>query len=601
MDAPTSSDVFLFDQFFFDRRSGTLFRRADNGQALPVSLRSRALAVLSVLIQRPGDLVSKDEIMNAVWPGTVVEEANLSVQISTLRRILDAGRLEGSCIRTVSGRGYQFVAEVTRQEDGTLSAPAIALGAGDGHAAAPPPAALPTPIGGSEAIGSAARGQRAPWRAILAFVFVAGILASGLVAAAIWHRRGSGSDQAPKYPSIVVLPFANLSSDREQDYFADAITGDLTTDLSRISGSVVIAHSTAATYRETPVDVRQIGRELGVRYILEGSVRRMGEQVEVNAQLIDAGSGAHLWADRFNTDRRNLPQAQNEIVGRLARTLDLELVAAASRRIEQERQTNPDAQDLIMRGLDLWYRPFSVANRQEAQRCFERALQLDPQSVEARIGVAMILAANIGTGLSRAPEHDATRAEQLLNEAIERDPNSSRAHEVLGLLRRIQNRLNESRIELEIAVALDRNNAHALFMLGQTLMFLGQPEAAIPLMESANRLDPRDANSAFADWAVAACDLLLGRVAEATDLLRKARDKDPRIYFFQLYLAAALGLNGDLEEAKQALAAAFKLKPEVHSLAQWRATQPWITNPRHWALFEKTVNVGLRRAGMPDE
>ena len=146
------------------------------------------------------------------------------------------------------------------------------------------------------------------------------------------------------------------------------------------------------------MDVRQIGRELGVRYVLEGSVRRMGEQVEVNAQLIDAGSGAHLWADRFNTDRRNLPQAQNEIVGRLARTLDLELVAAASRRIEQERQTNPDAQDLIMRGLEFGLRPFSVANRQEAQRCFERALQLDPQSVEARIGVAMILAANIGTG-----------------------------------------------------------------------------------------------------------------------------------------------------------------------------------------------------------
>jgi tetratricopeptide (TPR) repeat protein len=172
---------------------------------------------------------------------------------------------------------------------------------------------------------------------------------------------------------------------------------------------------------------------------------------------------------------------------------------------------------------------------------------------------------------------------------------------VLGVLRRIQNRLNESRIELEIAVALDRNNAHALFMLGQTLMFLGQPEAAIPLMESANRLDPRDPNSAFADWALAACDLLLGRVAAASDRLRKARDKDPRIYFFQLYLAAALGLNGDLEEAKQALAAAFKLKPEVRSLAQWRATQPWITNPQHWALFERTVIVGLRRAGMPDQ
>ena len=150
--------------------------------------------------------------------------------------------------------------------------------------------------------------------------------------------------------SIVVLPFVNLSNDPDQEYFADGITDDLTTDLSRISGSFVIARTTAFTYKGKPVDAKQIGRELGVRYVLEGSVRRAGHHVQVNVQLIDAESGAHLWADRFDTDRADLAKAQKEITGRLARSLNLELLEAESHRIEQERAVDPDARDFIMHG-----------------------------------------------------------------------------------------------------------------------------------------------------------------------------------------------------------------------------------------------------------
>ena len=190
------------------------------------------------------------------------------------------------------------------------------------------------------------------------------------------RRRASRRRELPRL-SIVVLPFTNLSNDPDQEYFADGITDDLTTDLSRISGSFVIARNTAFTYKGKPIDTKQIGRELGVRYVLEGSVRRTGDQVRVNAQLIDTESGAHLWADRFDTDRANLAEAQSEITGRLAWALDIELLRDASRRIERENTVNPDARDLVMRGWASWYRPASL-ERQEALRAFEHALEMDP-------------------------------------------------------------------------------------------------------------------------------------------------------------------------------------------------------------------------------
>jgi TolB-like protein len=171
---------------------------------------------------------------------------------------------------------------------------------------------------------------------------------------------------------------AALHQSFKQEYFADGITDDLTTDLSRISGSFVIARNTAFTYKGKSIDVKQIGRDLGVRFALEGSVRRTGEQVRVNVQLIDAETGTHLWADRFDTDPQNLAQAQSEITGRLARTLSLELVRAADRRIDLEKTINPDALDLVMRGWAAFYRPPSIDTREEARRAFERALEIDP-------------------------------------------------------------------------------------------------------------------------------------------------------------------------------------------------------------------------------
>ena len=413
------------------------------------------------------------------------------------------------------------------------------------------------------------------------------------------RRRASRRREVPRL-SIVVLPFANLSNDPDQEYFADGITDDLTTDLSRIFDSFVIARNTAFTYKGKAVDAKQIGRELGVRYVLEGSVRRMGDQAQVNVQLIDGESGAHLWADRFETDRRNLGQAQNEITGRLARTLNLELVKDAGRRIEDDRVVDPDARDLVTRGWAILYGPHSLAIRLEALRVFERALEIDPRSVEARIGVAYVLLFNVGDSYSGSLQQDMARAEQLLLETLDRDPDRSMAHAEMGLLRRLENRHSESRVELEIAIALDPNNSFAVRQMGQTLMFLGQPEGAIPYLEKAIRLSPRDPGLYSAYFNLGLCDLFLGHIDEGIEFLRKAWAENRQIWYLPFSLAAGLGLRGDIAEAKAALAESLRLNPEMNSVARCRAV-PGKENPRFLALVEKTVYAGLRRAGMPEE
>jgi TolB-like protein/Tfp pilus assembly protein PilF len=401
--------------------------------------------------------------------------------------------------------------------------------------------------------------------------------------------------------SFVVLPVENLSRDPDQEYFADGITDDLTTDLTRISGSFVIARNTAFTYKGKAVDVKQIGRELGVRYVIEGSVRRSADQVQVNAQLIDAETGAHVWADRFDTDRTNLEETQSGITGRLAHTLNLELVRDVGRRIEKEREVSPDARDLVMRGWAQWYRPASKANRQGAQKSFEQALELDPRSVDARIGLATALATIVSGGWSSSIKEEEARAEQLLFDALAQDPGSSMAHFAMGVLRRAQNRLPEAHAEFEAALALDHNNAQVLTSLGGVLAWLGRPQAGIPYIEQAIRLDPREPNIAIFYWQLGQCHLLLEHVDEAIDLVRKAQAANPRLWWVHLYLAGALGLRGDLDEAKAELSESLRLNPDISSFVQWRAVYPFFNNPQYSALAERTLNVGLRRAGFPEE
>jgi adenylate cyclase len=238
------------------------------------------------------------------------------------------------------------------------------------------------------------------------------------IAGATWYVTKPSIGPGPPHLSIVVLPFANVSNDPEQEHFAEGITDDLTTALSLLSGSFVIARTTAFTYKGKAVDVKQIGRELGVRYVLEGSVRGTGEQIQINAQLIDAVTGAHIWADRFDGERRNLTELQNEVTARIYPVLGRELIAAAGRRIEQEHHADPDAQDHTMRGRAAFYRLSSRETSQAARGFFERALEIDGRSTDAMIGLAEVLVSDILEGWSLSPDENRARAEVLIRQAL---------------------------------------------------------------------------------------------------------------------------------------------------------------------------------------
>jgi TolB-like protein len=399
--------------------------------------------------------------------------------------------------------------------------------------------------------------------------------------------------------SMVVLPFANLSDEAGLEYVAEAITDDLTIDLSRISGGFVIARNTASTFKGKPVDVKRIGRDLGVRYAVEGSIRPANDLLRLNVQLIDAESGAHVWADRFDADRTHLAKPQSEITGRLARAINFKIVEAEGLRIERGGADEPDPHDLLIRGWAALVRPISVATRQQARHLFERVLKIDAESAHAKVGLAHALSANIAEGWSSSVQKDQARAEQLLLEAIECDANSFRARWALGLLRRLQNRLEESRIELETAIALVPNYAPAFCQLGMTLICLGQPRAAIPEIENGIRLGPYDTASPSAYRMLSLAHLLLGRVEQSIELSRTARARNPRLYFPHLLLAASCGLKGEFDEAKTVLAGGIRLRPEFNSLGRLRAYTTW-GNAEFKALREGTLDLGLRRAGMPE-
>jgi adenylate cyclase len=424
---------------------------------------------------------------------------------------------------------------------------------------------------------------------------------------ALWSSRGPPLEATEVKPaprlSIVVLPFANLSTDPDYEYVADAITDDLTTDLSRISDSFVIARTTAFTYKGKAIDVRQVARELAVRYVLEGSVRRQADQVHVNVQLLDGQSGAHVWADRLDIGRRDIVEGEEQITTGLASRLQLEIVHAAARTMDQETGANPEAQDLVLRARALSMRPFSRVHREENLRAWEQALTANPRSTTAQIGVASILVANVGDGFSNSVESDLARSEQLLLEVIQREPNRSWAHQVMGWLRRFQNRPAEAMAEYRTAIVLDPNNVGAVREIGQLLRSTGEPAEAIPYLERSLRLDPRNLGAFAAPNNLGWCHFMLGHLDEAKDFFVKARAANPQAWFVHLGLAAVLGQQGDIAAAKLALAESLKLNPEMNSIVRlraWAQRGQGAGNPKVEA-FSEVVDTGLRRAGFPEE
>jgi adenylate cyclase len=398
--------------------------------------------------------------------------------------------------------------------------------------------------------------------------------------------------------SIVVLPFADLSENRTQQYFADGITADLTTDLSRLADMVVISRHTAFTYRDKPVDTKQIGRELGVRYVLEGSIRRLGNQVRINTQLIDAESDAHLWAERFDCDTGDLFSLQTEITSRIAVALDLELIGAEAARPTE----HPDALDYILRGRALGYgRAPTRENYAQAISLFERALALDPRSVQAQSWLAIMLATRVLDNMSDEAAADVERAEALVRRALVTLPGSPQAHFAKGHVLRAQNRFEEAIPEYEAVLAFNRNWVFALAALGWCKFYTGSIEEALMAQEQAIRLSPRDPRMGNWYWRIGMIHLLQSRTEEATAWLEKARGANPGLAGPHAWLASAYALKCETSRAAEELAEARRLSDDERFCSITRFTAAVKFGPDLRALCQSTFFAGLRKAGMPEE
>jgi adenylate cyclase len=403
--------------------------------------------------------------------------------------------------------------------------------------------------------------------------------------------------RAPRL-SIVVLPFANLSDDREQQYFADAITDDVTTDLSRIPDMTVISRNTAFTYRNKPVDTRQLGRELNVRYVLEGSVRRFGKRVRVNTQLIDAEADAHIWAERFDQAADDLFKLQDEVTSQIAVALNLELVGAEAARPADD----PDALDCILRARAALNRGPVRENYAEAIKLFKDALSVDPGSVDARAFLVHALTSRVLEQMTDTAGADLEWAERLIGEALSISPHHPLAHFAKGQLLRAQNRHDAAIPEYETAIALDRNSVPALAALGQCKFRAGSLDDAMAAQEQAIRLSPRDPYVANWHWRIGMVYLLQARPDEAITWLERARSANPRLPGPHAWLASAYALMGDIKSATAELADACQLSGDNRyaSIARHRGLQ-LLGSPKTHALAETTFFAGLRKAGVPEE
>jgi len=589
-----TAEIFLFADFRLDRREG-LSRRDERGVYIPVAIGPRTLDVLGVLVEHAGNLVTKEEIMAAVWGRTVVENANLTVQISALRRILDQGHAEDSCIQTVAARGYRFVAPVSRAECAAPSPPQVSTEAQASGVL--PPTSVPR---------VASRRDRNKLASIAAAVLVS------LVASIVWSRwpvppspttetpiaAGTPQPFVARPLSIVVLPFANLSNDPDQQYFADGLTEDLTTDLSRITDMLVISRNTAFTYKNNPIGSRQIGRELRVRYVLEGSVQRSGNRVRVTTQLIDAETHAHLWAERFDRDLGDLFAVQNEITRRIATALNVELIVAEAAR----RTDNPVARDYILRGRAAGFgKPQTRDSYAEAINMFEHALALDPRSADAQSWLGLALVVRAMDFQPSSAYGDLEYAERLIAQALASSPRSALAHFAKAQFLRATSQCEAAIPEYEKVLALNRNWVNALAHIGRCKMFIGPIEEVIPAQEEAIRLSPRDPLIAVYYWRIGQTHLLQSQIPEAIAWLEKARSGNPGLHYLHGSLAAAYALNGEAQPAAAALTEARRLseRPFYSSLAN--ARKFYSVSPNMLPLYEENYIAGLRLAGLPEE
>jgi adenylate cyclase len=496
-----------------------------------IHLEPQVFDLLAYLVEHRNHVVSKDEILSGVWHGRIVSESALTVRVNAVRKALgDDGRAQ-QFIRTLPRKGMRFVADVR-------------------EVAAP---------GDSEVF----EGQS---RSLLPTTPVIAVHAPSYLEPA--YQGGVAWDERPRM-SIVVLPFVNLSGRPAEDYLADGITDDLTADLSRIADAVVISRASAFAYKGKSKDVRKVGEELGVRYVLEGSVRRVEATLKVNVQLISAETGAQLWSDRFDEQITEIAAGQEHIVARVRDGLGRSIVEIESARYLRDRRTNPTAFDLVLRARSLRYQPQSLERDKDVQALFERALLMDPSSVSALTGVAYSLIARRPAGTSWGNFDDLERTERLLAQAHASAPESEQVLSTTVYWLRSVGRCAEAIEAAQRIIQIDPKRVRVMTGIYNELAicktWTGYAEEGIALQEQANQLNPRSTARFLRYRRMGWGSLLLGRDQDAINYLQRSlaikSQVDVGTHRTYRQLAAAYARTGQMEEARKWLTKADRLWP----------------------------------------
>ena len=528
--------TYIIGPFRLDTEAGILFRGTE-----PVALGQRAVAVLRVLVEQPEIPVSKDALIEAAWPGLTVEESNLAVQIAALRRVF-GGEPDGEgWIETLPRRGYRFVGPASiRKQDAVAAAPLVSS-----SPVATDEPALPFPV----------------------------------------------------QPSIAVLPFQNMSGDPEQEYFADGMVEEIITALSRFRSLFVIARNSSFTYKGGSVDVKQVGRELGVRNVLEGSVRRSADRVRITAQLIDASTGAHLWADRFDGALEDIFDLQDRVAGRVVGALAPKLEQTAIERAKRKPTESLSAYEYYLRGMAAIYR-FTVREvNVEALQLFKGAIELDPEFATA-YGLAAYCYVKDRT--NRWPTDDLARdnaeTERLARQAVRLGSDDAVALATsAGALAYVVRDLDAGAACIEQALLLNPNLMWACYFAGFIKSWLGEPEAAMAHLAYAMRLSPVDPLMPLMQAAMAHAHFFAGRYGEASSWATAALRGTPKLLPALRIGAAADAFAGQLEPAQKAVARLLQINPNERVSNLEAIYGPYRRPDDAWRYGE-----GLRRAGLPE-
>jgi DNA-binding winged helix-turn-helix (wHTH) protein/TolB-like protein/Tfp pilus assembly protein PilF len=531
-----------------------------------VRLEPKAMELLVVLASRPGQVVSREELLSAVWPGVVVGDEALSQAVTKLRKALGDDARAPTYIETISKRGYRLIARVEPMQGRP---------------------AMETPVAG--------RHRFHPWGVATVGVLLASLMA-GMYLLPITRqqtasprgaepRAGTDVDPLPNLPTVAIAPFEPLADDTAQVYLARGIAEDLTTDLSRLAGLRVIGASRAASQAPDGVQPK---RPLA-RYLVSGSVQRAGNQLKINVRLLDTATGQQLWSERYEKTLGDLFAVQDEIVTRLVSALPVKMSEAERRRLARRYTRNLEAYDYFLRGQAALLTRGRDEN-QKAREMYRRSLALDPAFARAYAGLALTHAADYRNGWTDNAPRALARALELAETALWIDPEILEVQWALAYVH-AQNRRHEQAIDhLNQAIALDPSFADAYALLGSIHTFVGQPSKTIPLVRTAVQLNPEAGHLYF---------MILGRAyffggdtEQASLNLREALARNAVNLEARIYLAATLALTGDKEAAKWEAEEIRVLVPDF-SIGQWLHGYPMANETQKQRLTSLLTEAGL--------